>query len=351
MTDTPPRPPGSLGKRLALSGIVLITALLLAEAFVRALPESPSIRFTQDTDELRRLKLDRFAGVLINDRERFWRLVPGSTLPAPITETDRGPFFGVIANRQGFREDHEIAAVKPDNEVRLLFLGDSCTFGFGVAHDQTFVAHCEDRLNEQNPGHRFECLNAGVPGYTLFQGCRVLDQEGPRVKPDVVVACFGFNDRAAWDGLGDLEHAALGPPGFLGNSHLARRLWRTNAPLAGSGSRPRVTPAEYRQLLSRLHARTRQLGSRLALIAWCERFQVENSRDERTPWQVELYRFAREHELPLVDLVPAMQKWNRPPDQPSLFLDIIHVTPAAHSRIAGLAVEALVPLLPGGDAR
>lgn len=327
--------------------------LLLAEALVWVvLPEPASIRFTQDTDELRQLRLDRFAGMLTNDHQRFWRLVPGSTLPALAVEEDRGPFFGVIANRRGFREDHEITAVKPGDEVRVLFLGDSCTFGFGVAHDQTFVAHCEDRLNEQNPGRHFECLNAGVPGYTLFQGCRVLDQEGPRVTPDVVVACFGFNDRASWDGLGDLEHASLGPPGLLGNSRLARLLWRTDRRLARrarTGSRPRVTPAEYRQLLSQLHAGTRQLGSQLLLIAWCERFQVEDNHDERTPWQVELYRFARDHEIPLVDLVPTMQKWTGTPDQPSLFLDIIHVTPAAHSQIAGLVTETLGPLLPGGD--
>jgi len=350
MNDTANRKP--LGKRLLLAAAVLVGMLVAAEFVVRILLNQPvSIRFSQDTQELKQLQLERFSGVLASDPDRFWRLVPESRLPES-GPGPRGPFFGVISNSRGFREDHQVAATKPDGETRILFLGDSCTFGYGVGFNETYVAGCEDRLNKQFPDRHFECINAGVPGYSLYQGWRVLDVEGPRVQPDIVVVCFGFNDRAEWDGRSDLEHATLAPPGWLATSHLAARLWQLgHAPpkRPTTGPRQRVSPEEYRGLLTRIRQRTRRLGARLVLISWCERFQVTDDRDERTPWQFELFHFARRRQVPLLDLVPQLQDWADQEDRPELFLDIVHVTLPAHSRIADQLVETLRPLLTPGD--
>ena len=51
---------------------------------------------------------------------------------------------------------------------------------------------------------------------------------------------------------------------------------------------------------------------------------------------------------PVLDLVPQLQDWADEPGQPELFLDIVHVTPATHSRIATRLVEILRPLLENG---
>ena len=351
MNDTSHRKP--LGKRLLLAAAVLVGMLIAAELIVRMLLNQPvSIRFSQDTDELKQLQLERFSGVLASDPDRFWRLVPHSRLPES-GPGPRGPFFGVISNGHGFREDHAVSATKPAGETRILFLGDSCTFGYGVGFNETYVAGCENRLNEQYPDRHFECINAGVPGYSLFQGWRVLDVEGPRIQPDIVVVCFGFNDRSEWDGRSDLEHAAVAPPGWLAPSQLATRLWQLGhqpAERPTMNPRPRVSPEEYRGLLTRIRQRTRRLGARLVLISWCERFQVTDDREERTPWQFELYRFARRQQVPLLDLVPLLQDWTLQVDRPELFLDIVHVTSPAHSRIAGQLIETLRPLLAPRDS-
>lgn len=337
MTDAPSFP---LAKRLTLAAVVTLVMLLLAELVLRmALHEPPSIRFSQDVHELSGLQLNSFAGVLSNDPDSFWRLSPGTRLPE-----DEGPFFGVIANEQGFREDHRIDVVKPDNELRILFLGDSCTFGFGVDQSQTFVERCEERLAKQLSGHSIECINAGVPGYTLYQGWSVLATWGDHLQADVVVACFGFNDRASWDGLGDLEHARAMPTGPLRHSRLARLFWP--GPRSTSTSRrARVTPDEYHMLLRRLQERVEQLGARLVLVSWCERFQVTDAREERTPWQFELYEFAKDHDVTLVDLVPRLQEWADETDAAPLFLDIVHATPETHARIAGVLSRTLDPVL------
>ena len=351
-TTPEPAPHTSFGKRVLLAAVVLAIMLLVAELVIRAAVSEPvPIRFVQDTSELRQLQLHRFSDVLTADPDRFWRLAPGSRLPES-TDEPGGPFFGVISNKRGFRENSQLADTKADDETRILFLGDSCTFGFGVGWDETYVAGCEERLNEQYPERRFECINAGVPGYSLYQGWRVLDVEGPRIQPDLVIACFGFNDRAEWDGLGDLDHAQLTPPAWLAGSQLAGKLWQlghARPKHSTAPPRPRVSPDEYRSLLARIRQRTQQLGGRLVLISWCERFQVATDRNERTPWQFELYQFARRHQVPILDLVPQLQDWADQQDQPEPFLDIVHVTPATHSRIAGRLVEILRPLLRTGE--
>jgi lysophospholipase L1-like esterase len=352
-TSTTPEPAShtSFGKRVLLAAVVLAVMLLVAELVIRATVSQPvPIRFAQDTSELRQLQLHHFSDVLTADPDRFWRLAPGSRLPDTGTKSV-GPFFGVISNERGFRENRQLADTKAGDETRILFLGDSCTFGYGVGWDETYVANCEDRLNEQYPGRRFDCINAGVPGYSLYQGWRVLDVEGSRIQPDLVIACFGFNDRAEWDGLGDLDHAQLAPPAWLAGSQLAGKLWQlghARPERSTSTTRPRVSPDEYRSLLARIQRRTEQLGSQLVLISWCERFQITTDRNERTPWQFELYQFARRHQVPVLDLVPQLQDWADEPGQPELFLDIVHVTPATHSRIAARLVEILRPLLENG---
>ena len=331
-------------RRLVLLLGATLVAVGLGEVVCRWVVPAPPMRLAQDRHELNRLGLGELADVLVADPDRFWRLRPGTTLP----DSGDSPFFGVIANDQGFREDHVVPRSPPAGERRVLFIGDSCTFGFGVAAKETYVARCEERLAEAMPRTPIECLNAGVPGYTLFQGWRYLQTEGIDFEPEVVVACFGFNERADWDNRSDLEHHATGPPGLLKHSRLVQRAWSlaVRRPDGSTSTRFRVSPGEFRQLLSRLKAAANRGGARLLLLSWAERFQVDASPDDRTPWQVELYDFARRRHVPLVDLVPVMQQWSdEDGGSDSLFLDFVHVTPRGHERIAGLVSERVRTLL------
>src|SRR3989338_372544 len=76
-----------------------------------------------------------------------------------------GEFFKthVRTNAQGFR-DNEIAVKKPAGVKRIFVLGDSVTFGHGVAAHQTYPEKFESLLNHQNKSWRFEVLNMGIPG-------------------------------------------------------------------------------------------------------------------------------------------------------------------------------------------
>lgn len=97
-------------------------------------------------------------------------------------------------SRQGMR-GAEVAKAKPEGVRRILCLGDSRTFGYCVKEDETYVAQLERTWNQSHPETPVEVLNAGVHGYSSFQGLRYLEKSGLDYDPDVVTVAFGFNDR------------------------------------------------------------------------------------------------------------------------------------------------------------
>ena len=75
------------------------------------------------------------------------------------------------------------------NKVKVLFLGDSNTFGVTVPTDFTFVQQLEILMPN------ISAINLGVPGYTSFQGYQILVKKGLKVNPNIIVISFNFNDR------------------------------------------------------------------------------------------------------------------------------------------------------------
>jgi lysophospholipase L1-like esterase len=75
------------------------------------------------------------------------------------------------------------------NPKRVMFLGDSNTFGFGAATRDSFPEVLETLVPE------VATINLGVVGATSYQGRVALSKYLPILKPSVVVASFNFNDR------------------------------------------------------------------------------------------------------------------------------------------------------------
>ena len=72
---------------------------------------------------------------------------------------------------------------------KVVFLGDSNTFGFGTPTADSFV-EVADRLLPD-----VDMINLGVVGYSSYQGRLTLEKHLPLLKPDLVVVSFNFNDR------------------------------------------------------------------------------------------------------------------------------------------------------------
>lgn len=76
---------------------------------------------------------------------------------------------------------------------RVVFLGDSWTFGMGVRAEQSFPARFA-ALASQVSGRPVEAFNLGLPGYNTLNEIAALEFFYDRLGPDAVVICPTSND-------------------------------------------------------------------------------------------------------------------------------------------------------------
>ena len=98
-------------------------------------------------------------------------------------------FMGVPVktNAEGFRDsDHPL--VTPPGQRRVIFLGDSNLFGWGVPYDSCYERVAARKLP------KWDVLNMGRPGYNAAQEVECFKVYGLKYKPDVVVVNFISND-------------------------------------------------------------------------------------------------------------------------------------------------------------
>lgn len=131
------------------------------------------------------------------DRHLFYRLQPDLDIPltdvmAPpeIRERTRWLFH---TNSRGFNA-REGPLEKPAGTFRILTLGDSSTFGWGVDTEAAYPHVLERLLGRRHPGVRIEVINLGVCGYSSFQGRLLLEREALAYRPDIVTLSYGSND-------------------------------------------------------------------------------------------------------------------------------------------------------------
>jgi lysophospholipase L1-like esterase len=157
---------------LALS-ISVVAGLLLGEVVVRMLFEAP----IPERLPILEVQANEFRG---------WSMVPEDhyTYQHPVAMNSlglRGPELGP----------------KSAGTKRILCLGDSLTYGQGVADDETIPAGLEAELNELSAGDssvRWETVNAGHRAYATHQELGLLRELGPTIQPDVVVVFWYWND-------------------------------------------------------------------------------------------------------------------------------------------------------------
>jgi lysophospholipase L1-like esterase len=117
-------------------------------------------------------------------------------IPSPSLGWTRRPNFSGIhscATQANFDERGYFSAdshqVDDFSQQRVVFIGDSNTFGFCLDPPDTFVEVVDEQLPEAS------AINAAVAGYSSFQGYKTLLEYGDALKPDVLVVSFNFNDR------------------------------------------------------------------------------------------------------------------------------------------------------------
>lgn len=96
-------------------------------------------------------------------------------------------------NRDGFR-GRPLTPKRPGT-VRILCLGDSYTFGWGVDENEEPYPRIIERVLNQDAGTtRVEALNLGIPGYNTRMENALLQRIAGQYEPDIVVAAYVMND-------------------------------------------------------------------------------------------------------------------------------------------------------------
>ena len=91
-------------------------------------------------------------------------------------------------NSKGLR-DKERPYAKPPDVKRILVLGDSFAWGYGVADDEIFTSVLENLLARRS-GPKWEVINTGVSGWSTDQQYLFLRDEGLKYEPDIVLLAF-----------------------------------------------------------------------------------------------------------------------------------------------------------------
>jgi lysophospholipase L1-like esterase len=111
----------------------------------------------------------------------YWKLKPNQDC---YTKIDRKP---VHINSHGTRGP-EFQTAKPPQTLRILSLGDSRTFGWGLTESEAYSGLLQ-RMLQQHLGaaRRIEIINAGVNAYSYSQMHFYFRDVGLKYQPDIVI--------------------------------------------------------------------------------------------------------------------------------------------------------------------
>jgi lysophospholipase L1-like esterase len=308
------------------------------------------------------------------DRPWLYELVPGAQ------RTDRTSGVAYAINADGFR-DHDRARTKPPAGFRMLVIGDSVSFGYGVALEATYAQQMEQRLRTSGSGAPFEVLNLGVSGYNPYTEAELLHGVGLGYAPDLVLTQFCVNDlndptlhfdTSTMVALGGIPDAAFPDPGLRARTApraggIAQRAcrWSRLCELLGNtllpgpdraalvaSLAPHEAPSDgeiawLAQTYTRMAADTKARGGTMVLVVFPYQTQLDASAPATL--QAALTALGKQAGIPVIDLLPAFRRAAAEGGAP-LFLDLWHPTARGHEIAAREILRALAcaQLLPAG---
>ncbi len=278
-----------------------------------------------------------WGGIHTYDPDLLWKMLPNQKeVPCP---------YLVSTNSLGLRSKE----IRPlEGQYRILALGDSRTFGDAAGNSGTWPALLEDFLNTTIAGD-FEVINAGVGGYSAYQGMRFLEKYMGELKPHLVIACFGTNEWGTvtpgagglvdWDDLTQrwgmealVREAVKGAAAVLKPSPFGPRTMR-------------MSPGEFTDTYVRMRELCMGIGARFAVMYLPAEQEVAQIPHITTPIQRLTEGIAG---YTGADFLNPMTVF--PDTCGGLYADPIHFHPAGNRIIANYIMDTLFPDAQQGKA-
>jgi lysophospholipase L1-like esterase len=235
----------------------------------------------------------------------------------------------VRTNSDGLR-DRDFGATPQPGVTRIMMLGDSLTFGWGVPEEKTYSKRLEGML--ARAGHRVEVINTGVGNYNTSMEVEYFLDRGVKYRPDIVVLNYFINDAEPMPrydttyfsrNLRAYVYFASRLDAALRQTDSGKRGWQEyyaalyDPALNGSGL------ASVRTAVKRLATYCQRNGIRLVLANYPE---LRVMKPYPFPYVDDFVRgLAAENSIPLIELLPEVEQadpetlWvTRPDPHPSV---------------------------------
>jgi len=147
----------------------------------------------------------------------------------------------VTNNNYGFRDDHDYIAKKVKNSFRIIVLGDSLTWGAGLAVKDRYTNRLETLLKARFPKLRMEVFNLGFMGAPATSYRDRLIEYKDLFGPDLIIVGFCLNDPQPRSQDYSIERKAFVEKWGDTLSHLTSVLGKGGLPFLGK----RVEDAVY----------------------------------------------------------------------------------------------------------
>lgn len=263
-------------------------------------------------------------------------------------------------NASGFRGS-PIPQVRSRPAVRIVGLGDSVLFGWGVREEDSFLERTAALLSGSHPGVAWEVINTAVPGYNTVMEVETLETKGLSSDPDIVVLSFVGNDLGLPNFIEDRPsvltlrrsfllaflRARLGGAselgsGLVGVSREQRRAWAEADPASIPPTyRAMVGPQAWRGAMDRLASLSRTRGFAVVVVVHpvAPEFVREATRDLGFPLvetDASIRAWARSNGIEDIQS-PPLTLTDGDPHPSALGHDLIARTLAVHFTECGLA--------------
>lgn len=278
------------------------------------------------------------------DPDLMWALRP-NLVDVPQAYSFKGKMqeWTVCTNAQGLRNP----PLSPKNgRYRILVLGDSRTYGLGVGDTETWTHYAQAAFDAKQAGS-VDVVNAGVSGYASFQGLQYLRREGPKLEPDMVVACFGYNDAAQIPdpGIGDCDWENPRASRFAFITVLKNAIQNV-----GLGRVPvfsprtsRLRPGEFLDCMVEMKQWCDVHGATLVLLAWPALSELIGDELNQRHYGSVVLAAGKVTRAPVIDVSDTLDAHIE-----RIFLDDIHLNPEGNRLIAEYTVETIGKMYTGG---